>query len=129
MIAARGPVLITGGAGFIGCILAAHLARAGHRVRILDDLSRAGVDRNLVWLQRTFGDRIEPRIADVRDARVVRDAMTGAAAVLHFAAQVAVTTSLAAPTSRSTPAARSAVTRSAYRSSIAPVSFRRSVRR
>jgi CDP-paratose 2-epimerase len=50
MSRANAPVLITGGAGFIGCNLAAHLARSGRRVRIYDDLSRAGVDRNLAWL-------------------------------------------------------------------------------
>ena len=91
------PVLLIGGAGFIGCNLVAHLARSGHRVRVYDDLSRAGVDRNLHWLQKTFGDRIESIIADVRDGDRVRAAVGGASAVFHLAAQVAVTTSLAEP--------------------------------
>ena len=34
--------LITGGAGFIGCNLAHHLAARGHRVRVLDSLARPG---------------------------------------------------------------------------------------
>ena len=36
------PVLVTGGAGFIGSNLADRLAREGHRVIVFDDLSRAG---------------------------------------------------------------------------------------
>jgi CDP-paratose 2-epimerase len=92
-----GPVLIVGGAGFIGCNLAAHLAKTGTRVHVYDDLSRPGVDRNLVWLQRTFGNRIEATIADVRDRERIREAVTDAQAVFHFAAQTAVTTSLVEP--------------------------------
>lgn len=80
------PVLVIGGAGFIGTNLAGHLARSGRRVRIYDDLSRSGVDRNLAWLQRTYGDRIETRIADVRDRRCLRDAIGDANAVFHLAA-------------------------------------------
>ncbi|HTR52093.1 MAG TPA: NAD-dependent epimerase/dehydratase family protein [Kofleriaceae bacterium] len=90
-------ILVTGGAGFIGTNLAAHLARTGRRVRIYDDLSRPGVDRNLAWLQRTFGDKIDARIADIRDRAKLRDAATGVEAVFHLAAQVAVTPSLADP--------------------------------
>jgi CDP-paratose 2-epimerase len=90
-------VLIIGGAGFIGCNLAAHLAKSGKHVRIYDDLSRPGVDRNLAWLQRTYGDRIEARIADVRDRSKLRDAANKVEAVFHFAAQVAVTTSMLEP--------------------------------
>jgi CDP-paratose 2-epimerase len=91
------PVLITGGAGFIGSNLADHLASRGHVVRVIDDLSRRGVDRNLAWLCAQHGDRIEPRIADVRDRDVMRAAVQGVAAVFHFAGQTAVTTSLAEP--------------------------------
>ena len=39
--------LITGGAGFIGSNLAHRLLGAGRRVRILDNLSRPGVEPNL----------------------------------------------------------------------------------
>jgi CDP-paratose 2-epimerase len=91
------PVLITGGAGFIGANLANHLASRGHAVRILDDLSRHGVDRNLAWLCARHGDRISPRIADVRDRAAVREAVQGVTAVFHFAGQAAVTTSLVDP--------------------------------
>jgi CDP-paratose 2-epimerase len=91
------PVLITGGAGFIGANLATHLVRRGHTVRVLDDLSRAGVDRNLAWLCAQHGDRIDLQIGDVRDRDLTRAAVRDVAAVFHFAGQTAVTTSLVDP--------------------------------
>ncbi len=89
--------LITGGAGFIGANLANRLLAGGGRVRILDDLSRPGVDKNLDWLRRTHGDHLEVIVADVRDATSVREALAGVRHVYHLAAQVAVTTSLTDP--------------------------------
>jgi CDP-paratose 2-epimerase len=91
------PILITGGAGFIGSNLADRLAGEGHRVRIYDALSRPGVDGNLRWLQTNHGDLIEPVIADVRDEPALAAAARDAKAVFHLAAQVAVTTSMADP--------------------------------
>lgn len=91
------PVLVTGGAGFIGSNLADRLAGDGHRVRIYDALSRPGVQANLDWLIARHGDRIEPVIADIRDEARLADAAAGAQAVFHMAAQVAVTTSLIDP--------------------------------
>jgi CDP-paratose 2-epimerase len=91
------PVLILGGAGFIGTNLSAALVESGLRVRVFDNLSRRGVPRNLAWLQREHGDRIEFVEADVRDREAVLRATADAAAVFHLAAQVAVTTSLEEP--------------------------------
>jgi CDP-paratose 2-epimerase len=91
------PVLITGGAGFIGTNLAARLARDGRRVRILDSLHRPGVETNLAWLRERYGRAIEFAPGDVRDARAVDRAVEGVARIFHLAAQVAVTTSLADP--------------------------------
>ena len=91
------PILITGGAGFIGSNLADRLAGEGHRVRILDALSRPGTERNLEWLQARHGDVIEFIRADIRDAERVREAAADVRAVFHFAAQVAVTTSMDDP--------------------------------
>jgi CDP-paratose 2-epimerase len=91
------PVLITGGAGFIGTNLADRLARLGRRVVILDNLSRPGVERNLSWLRAAHGERVTAVIADIRNAAAVRETAARVGAVFHLAAQVAVTTSLADP--------------------------------
>jgi CDP-paratose 2-epimerase len=96
-MAADRPVLITGGAGFIGANLATHLVRRGHTVRVLDDLSRAGIDRNLAWLCAQHGDCIDLQIGDIRDRDLARAAVRDVAAVFHFAGQTAVTTSLIDP--------------------------------
>ncbi len=94
---AEKTVLITGGSGFIGTNLAHAIAAAGRRVRLLDNLSRPGVEQNLRWLKQTHGDRLSIEVADVRDPFAVRRAVAGVEAVFHFAAQVAVTTSLEDP--------------------------------
>jgi CDP-paratose 2-epimerase len=91
------PVLITGGAGFIGTNLAHRLLSNGERVLILDNLSRPGVERNLRWLIDQHGQRVQVEFADVRNPYAVRQAVRNASQVFHFAAQVAVTTSLANP--------------------------------
>jgi CDP-paratose 2-epimerase len=89
--------LITGGAGFVGSNLAHRLLGAGRSVRILDNLSRPGVEQNLHWLRKTHGDALQVSVADVRDAEAVAQAMAGVSQVFHFAAQVAVTTSVDNP--------------------------------
>jgi CDP-paratose 2-epimerase len=66
-------------------------------VRILDNLSRTGVEKNIAWLRENHGDGFEVVLADVRDPSAVRTAMEGVTHVFHFAAQVAVTTSLVDP--------------------------------
>jgi CDP-paratose 2-epimerase len=92
-----GPVLVTGGAGFIGSNLADRLAGDGHEVIVFDALMREGVERNLAWLQGRHGARIIHVAADTRDRRAVDEAVREAQAVFHLAAQVAVTTSLVDP--------------------------------
>src|SRR4051812_5035617 len=91
------PVLITGGAGFIGSNLAHHLLAAGEEVLIFDNLSRAGVRRNYDWLSSEHGRAVRLQVADVRDGDALRAAVQQASAIFHFAAQVAVTTSLEDP--------------------------------
>jgi CDP-paratose 2-epimerase len=90
-------VLITGGSGFIGTNLAHRVASSGRRVRLLDNLSRPGVENNLRWLRDTHGDRVSIEVADVRDPLAVKRAAAGVETIFHFAAQVAVTTSLDDP--------------------------------
>ena len=91
------PVLITGGAGFIGTNLAHRLLSIGHPVIIYDNLSRPGVEKNLEWLVREHGRLVEFERADVRDASAQKRAVRHASAIFHLAAQVAVTTSLVEP--------------------------------
>lgn len=91
------PVLVTGGAGFIGCNIADRLAREGHEVIVLDALARPGVEANLAWLKERHPGRVREIIADIRDEDAIDRATRDVAAVFHMAAQVAVTTSLVDP--------------------------------
>jgi CDP-paratose 2-epimerase len=91
------PVLITGGAGFVGTNLAHRLLCAGRNVLVYDDLSRPGVERNWQWLQATHGNKVQLEDADMRDEKKLTRAVRHASQVFHFAAQVAVTTSLHNP--------------------------------
>lgn len=91
--------LITGGAGFIGVNAADRFSRKGHRVVILDNLSRKGTKNNLSWLKKNH-PKIEFIKCDIRDfARLKRvfAKLRKIDAVLHLAAQVAVTTSVTNP--------------------------------
>jgi CDP-paratose 2-epimerase len=89
--------LVTGGAGFIGTNVAAALAESGARVRIFDNLSRKGVEQNLLWLRDTYGDAIEIALGDIRDRPSIDRFVRDVSEVYHFAAQVAVTSSLDDP--------------------------------
>jgi CDP-paratose 2-epimerase len=91
------PILITGGAGFIGTNLAHRLLADGQPVIVFDNLSRAGVQGNLRWLMATHADTLQVEIGDVRDFESLRRIVAGASAVFHLAAQTAVTTSLTDP--------------------------------
>jgi len=95
--AAQKPVVITGGAGFIGSNLARSFLLAGRPVRIIDNLSRAGVEQNLDWLRREFGRLLGFVKADTTDYDAIARPLADAGAVFHFAAQTAVTTSLDDP--------------------------------
>jgi dTDP-L-rhamnose 4-epimerase len=108
-VRAERPVLITGGAGFIGSNLAHRLLQSGHRVLVFDNLSRGGVERNLRWLRDAHGSALEAEIADIRDVNAVRSAVRRCRQLFHFAAQVAVTTSLDDPLDDFTVNARGAL--------------------
>ncbi len=70
--------LVTGGAGFIGSHLVDALLAAGHRVRVLDDLS-TGKRCNL-------DPRAELMVGDVADGATVRAAAAGVEGCFHLAA-------------------------------------------
>ena len=81
-------VLVTGGAGFIGCHVAHALLRRGYAVRVLDSLidqvHRDGAGSNPV-LRETELIR-----ADIRDLDRVTAALDGVDFVIHLAAEVGV---------------------------------------
>ncbi|GGO88404.1 UDP-glucose 4-epimerase GalE [Wenjunlia tyrosinilytica] len=84
---APGRFLVTGGAGYVGSVVTAHLLEAGHRVTVLDDLStgfREGVPDGAEFVE-----------GRVQDAGRVLDGSYGA--VLHFAAFSQVGESVANP--------------------------------
>ena len=94
----RSPTtLVTGGAGFVGTNLVHRRLAEGKRVRVLDNLSRPGVERNLRWLAGRHPGRLEVVAGDVRDPLAVERAVGDVDEVFHLAAQVAVTTSLDRP--------------------------------
>jgi CDP-paratose 2-epimerase len=95
----KNPVVITGGAGFIGTNLADHLLSGGVPVLIYDNLSRKGSELNLDWLARKHGAMLRIESGDVRDARRLASSIRESSAVFHFAAQVAVTDSISDPQS------------------------------
>jgi CDP-paratose 2-epimerase len=81
------PVVLTGGAGFIGCALADSILGGGQEVIVFDNLSQSGADGNLEWLKSRHGARVHAIIADIRDETTVREVVRDAAAVFHLAAQ------------------------------------------
>ncbi len=88
--------LVTGGLGYIGSHTCVELLAAGHRVRIIDNLSNS----KLAVLERITeiaGIRPEFIKADIRDRGAVREALTGCTAVIHFAGLKAVGESVAKP--------------------------------
>jgi CDP-paratose 2-epimerase len=91
------PVVVTGGMGFIGANLVDELLLDGREVIAVDNLSRAGVERNLDWLADRHGKRFHPALADIRDGATLAGVVADSEAVVHFAAQTAVTTSLERP--------------------------------
>ncbi|WP_282796543.1 UDP-glucose 4-epimerase GalE [Streptomyces sp. CC224B] len=79
--------LVTGGAGYVGSVVAQHLVEAGHEVTVLDNLStgfREGVPAGATFIE-----------GDIRDSAKWLD--SSYAAVLHFAAFSQVGESVAKP--------------------------------
>lgn len=95
--AALPPVVILGGAGFIGTNLAKSFLEDGEQVIVVDNLSRPGVEHNLRWLKSRYGDRLQAKLTDIREEPGLGEILRGARAVVHLAAQVAVSASLFDP--------------------------------
>ncbi|MNO72752.1 UDP-glucose 4-epimerase [compost metagenome] len=87
--ASEKPILITGGAGFIGSHLADALLAHGFKVRVLDNLS-TGKRENLPAT-------VELLEGDVADAARLREAVKGCQAVAHLAAVASVQASVDDP--------------------------------
>jgi dTDP-L-rhamnose 4-epimerase len=77
-------VLLTGGAGFIGSHTADALLREGYEVRVLDSLEEPVHPGHQV--PKYLDGRIEFVRGDVRDERVLLDALRGCEFVYHLAA-------------------------------------------
>src|SRR5437016_5153586 len=74
----RRPILVTGGAGFIGSHLVHRLLDRGEIVRVLE--------RPQASIAHLPLDRIDVVHADIRDRRAVENAVRGCGAVYHLAA-------------------------------------------
>ena len=86
------PILITGGAGFIGSHLVDALLAEGYAVRVLDDLS-TGKRSNLPL----ENPRLELIEGDVADAALMTRVASGCQAVVHLAAVASVQASVDDP--------------------------------
>ncbi|EST15110.1 3-beta hydroxysteroid dehydrogenase/isomerase family protein [Pseudomonas putida S610] len=89
---ADAPILITGGAGFIGSHLSDALLARGYAVRIVDDLSTG--KRDNLQLAHPLLELVE---GDVADAELVQRAAAGCQAVVHLAAVASVQASVDDP--------------------------------
>jgi len=90
-------ILVTGGAGFIGCnIVKRHLEKKD-KVVVLDNLSRIGTEKNLYWL-KDIG-KFSFIKGDIRNKELIEKIFRNNCfdLVYHMAAQVAVTTSVINP--------------------------------
>ena len=85
-------ILVTGGAGFIGSHLVESLVEAGHRVRVLDDLSTGRV-ANLASVRKD----VELLRGSCADQRAVRRAVQKVECVFHEAAVPSVARSVQDP--------------------------------
>jgi CDP-paratose 2-epimerase len=91
-------VLVTGGAGFIGCNAARRFMDDGHEVLVLDSMSRRGADLNVAWL--TSCGPVTVLTVDIRDfdsLNTVIGEHKDLDAIIHLAGQVAVTASVVNP--------------------------------
>lgn len=82
-------VLVTGGAGFIGSNLVDLLLEEGYSVNVLDNLATGKLSN--VSKQATFMK------GDIRDKKIVKQALNSIEIIYHFAAQASVSVSMKDP--------------------------------
>jgi UDP-glucose 4-epimerase len=83
----KGPILVTGGAGFIGSHLVERLLKDGHRVTVIDDCSTGSLE-NLAVVREHSGLRIFQ--AKVSECAELEQIVSESSAVYHLAAAVGV---------------------------------------
>lgn len=81
-----GRILITGGAGFIGCHVARTLLARGYDVVVLDDL----IEQVHRGSAPALPKKAKLLRGDIRDRSLVRNALTGVDGLIHLAAEVGV---------------------------------------
>lgn len=96
---AASRVLVTGADGFIGSHLVERLLADGARVRALCCYNSNGSAGWLDALDGASTDALDVVLGDVRDPRLVRDAVAGVDVVFHLAALIAIPYSYQAPAS------------------------------
>ena len=94
--------LITGGCGFVGSNLTAHLLEQNAKVTVFDNLSRHGAAANLTWLRTlssTEHSQLEFIHGDIRNPFDVEAVIKSLQpdVIFHLAGQVAMTISMQSP--------------------------------
>ena len=90
------PVLVTGGAGFIGSHLTSALLSLGAQVTVIDNLSGADIS-TLAKSKAQFGSSLMFINGSIVDERILEKAMKGSRYVFHLAALGSVPRSVAEP--------------------------------
>ena len=83
-------ILVTGGCGFIGSNLIPMLEDLDYQVNILDNLSKGSLD----YVKKT---NAKVFVGDIRDVKIVSEALKGVSSVIHLAADGSVVESVLDP--------------------------------
>lgn len=82
-------LLVTGGTGYVGSVVVAQLAAAGHDLTVIDDVSRGHAD--------TVSPKVTFHRLGIHDMTEMLTAEAGFDGVLHFAAKIAAGESVQPP--------------------------------